>query len=119
VTDIVRRLGEHARALGDTEAIRVLPYRREGEPDCLTYAGLDAAARRIGAGLAARLAPGARVLLCYPTGTGFARAFFGCLYAGMVPVPVPVPVNRSPGHRARLSGTFEACGAALIHTETD
>lgn len=119
MTSITGRLGEHARALGDTEAIRVLRYRREGEPDTLTYAGLDAAARRIGAGLAARLAPGARVLLCYPAGTGFARAFFGCLYAGMVPVPVPVPVNRGPGHRARLTGTFRACGAALILTEND
>lgn len=119
MTDIVRRLGEHARALGDTEAIRVLPYRREGEPDCLSYAGLDAAARRIGAGLQVRLAPGARVLLCYPTGTGFARAFFGCLYAGMVPVPVPVPVNRGPGHLDRLSGTFRACGASLILTDED
>ena len=81
MTGIVGRLGEYAGAIGDTEAIRVLNYRREGEPDCLTYAGLDAAARRIGAGLAARLAPGARVLLCYPTGTGFARAFFGSVWS--------------------------------------
>jgi acyl-CoA synthetase (AMP-forming)/AMP-acid ligase II/acyl carrier protein len=35
--------------------------------------------------------PGARILLVYPAGLGFVAAFFGCLYAGMIPVPVPPP----------------------------
>ncbi len=40
--------------------------------------------------------PGARVLLVYPAGLGFIAAFYGCLYAGMIPVPVPPP-RRSEG----------------------
>ncbi len=35
--------------------------------------------------------PGGRVLLVYPAGLGFIAAFYGCFYAGMIPVPVPPP----------------------------
>eukprot|EP00919_Chromeraceae_sp_WS-2016_P063007 GHVR01149130.1.p1 GENE.GHVR01149130.1~~GHVR01149130.1.p1 ORF type:complete len:251 (+),score=35.21 GHVR01149130.1:75-827(+) len=34
---------------------------------------------------------GDRVLLCYPPGVEFIFSFFGCLYAGVIPVPVSPP----------------------------
>ncbi len=47
------------------------------------------ARRLIGAGLE----PGERLILVADTWPGFCTAFFGCQYAGIVPVPVPVPVG--------------------------
>ncbi len=42
---------------------------------------------------------GARVLVVYPPGLGFVAAFFGCLYAGAIPVPVPAPRRNDGIHR--------------------
>ncbi len=47
------------------------------------------ARRLIGAGFA----PSERLLIVADTWPGFCIAFFGCQYAGVVPVPVPVPVG--------------------------
>jgi acyl-CoA synthetase (AMP-forming)/AMP-acid ligase II len=40
-------------------------------------------------------------LLAYPLGLAFIAAFFGCLYAGVVPVPVALPSNRSSAEKLR------------------
>ncbi len=53
----------------------------------LTYAELDRQARAVGALLQDVGATGKRVLLLYPAGLEYIRAFFGCLYAGAVAVP--------------------------------
>jgi len=68
-------------------------YLEDGEkPEiCLTYAELDVAAKAIGARLQQSANPGNRVLLAYPHGLDFIKAFFGCLYAGMIGVPTPAP----------------------------
>ena len=63
------------------------------EEDRLSYGELDACARAIGAMLQSFGAAGERVLLLYPPGLEFTKAFFGCLYAGAIAVPVP-PANR-------------------------
>jgi len=55
----------------------------------LTYGELDRAARAIAGFLRNRFEGGARVLLLYPPGLDFVRAFWGCLYAGVLAVPVP------------------------------
>jgi acyl-CoA synthetase (AMP-forming)/AMP-acid ligase II len=117
--DLIQLVSDHARTIGDHEAVLVVPDRAGGAADRLTYAQLDEAARRIGAALQDRLERGARVLLCHPTGTEFVRAFFGCLYSGMVPVPAPLPVGRGAGHLTRLRATADACGAELILTDTE
>ncbi len=57
----------------------------------LTYQVLDRQARAIAALLQARLEPGDRVMLSFPTGAEFIAAFYGCLYAGMIAVPAPPP----------------------------
>lgn len=81
----------------------------EGAVDSWGWAELRTRARSVAAELIATEARrGARVLLVYPAGLAFVAAFYGCLYAGMVPVPVPPP-HRSEGlgrwrHVARDAG---------------
>jgi amino acid adenylation domain-containing protein len=61
-----------------------------GEETTLTYAELDARARRIAASLGPDAA-GQRVMLIYPPGTEYIAGFFGCLYAGAMAVPAYPP----------------------------
>jgi acyl-CoA synthetase (AMP-forming)/AMP-acid ligase II len=56
-----------------------------------TYRDLDRRARGVAARLAALAPVGARAMLLYPPGLDFVAAFWGCLYAGIVPVPVYPP----------------------------
>src|SRR4051812_31971662 len=53
----------------------------------LTYAELDSRARAIAARLQALDLVGERAILLYPPGLEFIASFFGCLYAGVLPVP--------------------------------
>src|SRR5262245_49688871 len=57
----------------------------------ITYAGLDRAARAVAAALQDVAGPGDRALLLYAPGLEFVAAFFGCQYAGVVPVPAYPP----------------------------
>ncbi|MFJ3925005.1 fatty acyl-AMP ligase [Streptomyces sp. NPDC090022] len=57
----------------------------------LTYAELDAEARRVASWLQEHCAPGDRALLLHPAGLPFVTAFLGCVYAGVVAVPSPMP----------------------------
>jgi acyl-CoA synthetase (AMP-forming)/AMP-acid ligase II/acyl carrier protein len=65
----------------------------ESARDAWSWRGLRDRARGVAAALLATGAahPGGRVLLVYPAGLGFIAAFYGCLYAEMIPVPVPPP----------------------------
>lgn len=53
----------------------------------LTFGQLDQAARKIGAFLQKSGAGGERAILLYPQGLEFVKAFYGCLYAGVVAIP--------------------------------
>lgn len=61
------------------------------EVETLTFGELDAGARAIACELAPRIDFGQPVLLTYAPGLEFIRAYFGCLYAGLVPVPLELP----------------------------
>jgi fatty-acyl-CoA synthase len=50
---------------------------------------LDVGRRLIARGIA----PGARIAMLAETGTDFAAAFFGAIYAGIWPVPLPLPTS--------------------------
>ena len=64
--------------------------------DRRTYGELRTAARKVAARLRATTREGDRVILMYPPGLQFFEAFFGCLYAGVIPVPLfPPPAHRS------------------------
>jgi acyl-CoA synthetase (AMP-forming)/AMP-acid ligase II len=105
VADLVARLGtatipdlaaESAAQFPDRVAVSV-----DGVP--VTHAGLDAAAGRVAGWLAARIAPGDRVLLAAGPGPGFLRCYLGALRAGAV------VVLANPGYTA----------AELAHLVTD
>ncbi len=55
--------------------------------------GSIAAAARSAASIAARVEPGARVLIMLPPGIDFVPAFFGVLYAGAIAVPTYPPAG--------------------------
>lgn len=57
----------------------------------ITYGALSRRAAATAAVLQEQLAPGERVLLPFAGGLEFMAAFYGCLYAGVVPVPAYPP----------------------------
>jgi acyl-CoA synthetase (AMP-forming)/AMP-acid ligase II len=102
-----------------------------------SYAELDMRARTAAAGLDSVPAD-ARVLIVHSSPLDFAAAFFGCLYAGCVPVPVQPPRSRHGIdyiHRiafdagaklilagqefASLAGTVEGCSPPWLVTGGD
>lgn len=87
LVDLARRQAHRA---GDGLAYTFLEDGRD-ESDRLTYAQLDLEARAIAVWLKRRHAEGERALLLFPAGLDFIRAFFGCLYAGLIPIPAPAP----------------------------
>lgn len=89
----------------------------DGGESRFTYAALEGQARAIASGLAATLPRGSRVLVAGPTNVGFVAGFFGCMYAGMLPVPVPPPL---PGPMARRFAEIMAdCDPSLVLTSTE
>lgn len=59
---------------------------------------------------------GSSVLLVFPPGLDFVKAFFGCLLAGARAVPVPLPNPRSKNPLGRILNTARACGASTVLT---
>lgn len=59
---------------------------------------------------------GSSVLLVFPPGLDFVKAFFGCLLAGARAVPVPLPNPRSNNPLGRILNTAKACGASTVLT---
>ncbi|HEY0686525.1 MAG TPA: amino acid adenylation domain-containing protein, partial [Steroidobacter sp.] len=82
-----------------------LQLRASNHPDDVCYAYLEAldeesnldarqldlAATRMGGELLRHARPGDRVLLLLPSGLEFVRAFWACLYAGLIAVPLYPP----------------------------
>ncbi len=86
----------------------------------LTYAELDCWARGQAAALQARgLQPGDRAVIACGPPLDFVRAFWGCLYAGLVAVPAPSPqAGRLRRTLPRLLGVVEDCQAAILLTDS-
>ncbi|WP_327258017.1 fatty acyl-AMP ligase [Streptomyces sp. NBC_01244] len=107
VSGFRRRVAEHPQRV----AVRFCAAGADEK--VMTYAELDRAGRAVAQWLLAHTSPGQRVLLAFRPGTGFVRAFLGCLYAGVTPVPVPA----QGGHglqESRTEGIAADCGAALV-----
>lgn len=90
IVDVLRR-----RA-AESPATRAFTFLVDGEDEeaTLTWGELDADARAIAARLRERVDRGSRAILMYEPGLAFVGAFFGCLYAGVVPVAVHPPDPR-------------------------
>lgn len=78
----------------------------------LTFSGLDEAARKIAAGLVAKGLTGRNLMLLYTPGLDYIRAFFGCMYAGCVPVPAYPPMGARDIDR--LKRVVQDCDAGAI-----
>ncbi len=109
-SSLFERLIYWSLALPDHVAFRFL---NDGEDDVteLTYSELDRRAKAIGAELVAQGLKGRPALLLFPPGLEFVEAFFGCHYAGVIPVPAyPPRRNRNMG---RINAISENCQAAV------
>ncbi|CBL44577.1 probable AMP-dependent synthetase and ligase [gamma proteobacterium HdN1] len=78
----------------------------------LTFAGLDRAARNIAAHLTEEGLARKNLMLLYTPGLDYIKAFFGCLYAGSVPVPAYPPMGARDIDR--LKRIVVDCDAAAI-----
>ncbi|MEZ5509408.1 MAG: AMP-binding protein [Gammaproteobacteria bacterium] len=78
----------------------------------LTFAGLDRAARNIAAHLTEKGLANKNLMLLYTPGLDYIKAFFGCLYAGSVPVPAYPPMGARDIDR--LKRIVLDCDAAAI-----
>lgn len=108
----------------------VLRWRAETTPEALaftflpdgetpkitwTYADLDLHARSIAGYLQSLGATGERVLILFEGGAEFTASFYGCLYAGAVPVPVnPPDLFRLSRTLPRLEAVVEDAQARWI-----
>lgn len=90
-------------------------FLRDGEHEeaSLTYGELHRGAEAVARELLARGGVDDRAVLLYPPGLDFIVAFFGCLYAGIVPVPVSVP-NRRRGFELLLGITQDSGARCLL-----
>ncbi len=94
---------------------RAFTYLTEsGEEHAITYGELNRQARSFAARLQDRNAHGERALLLYQPGLEYVGAFFGCLYAGVVPVPAYPP--RMNGNLGRLQSVAQDAGAKFALT---
>lgn len=89
----VEVLQHRARMNSNQTAYTFLP---DGDvpSESVSYAELDLQARSIAGVLQRSFDKDERVLLLFPPGLDFIRAFFGCLYAGMIAVPAPLNLRR-------------------------
>lgn len=62
---------------------------------------------------------GSSVLLVFPPGLDFVKAFYGCLLAGARAVPVPLPNPRSKNPFGRILNTAKACSASTVLTNQE
>jgi acyl carrier protein len=89
----------------------------ENETQRLTYKQLDADANKIAAKLQSLNLRNKHVLMLYSSGLEFVKAFFGCLYAGVIAVPTYVP--KSKLILKKIEGIQEDCNAHIILTTED
>src|SRR6266571_8368165 len=94
-TTLVHLLRERALSQPEQWAYSFLQDGQDKEVR-LSYGQVDRQARAIAIRLQARASNGERALLLYPPGLEYIAAFFGCLYAGLIPVPAyPPRLNRN------------------------
>lgn len=87
----------------------------EEESVSISFDELERFARANAVRVRQHVAVGEPVLLLFPSGLDFIAAFFGCLYAGVIPVPAFPPRNRSRS-TDRLDSVVTDSGAKLVLT---
>lgn len=110
IDTLTAMLTQRARSRPDARPLIFL----DRAADSPTLAELEAAARLVARELLDRAPRGSRALLVYPTGPEFVAAFFGCLYAGVIPVPAPPPLPGVMGER--FADIVADCAPELLLT---
>jgi amino acid adenylation domain-containing protein len=88
--------------------------------ESVSYAQFEAQVQVLAEQLASRSQSGDRVLLVYPAGLDFARAFWACMLTGRVAVPVPAPDPvRFKNGAPRLQAIIEDAQASLVLTTSE
>ncbi|HTL34800.1 MAG TPA: fatty acyl-AMP ligase [Kofleriaceae bacterium] len=115
LVDVAR---ERAATLGEALCVRYLVNGEATGPSVdLSYAALVRRASAIAATLQQHVRPDDRALLMFPAGVEFVTAFFGCLFAGVVPVPVYPPDFARPERAlAKLRAIVVDSGAGVALT---
>ena len=99
--------------------VHIVLCNETGGEEEITYANLEAGARRVAAALQARdLQPGATVAIMLPTSAEYFYSFLGVLMAGGIPVPIYPPARASQveDHMRRHSGILSNAGAVALIT---
>jgi len=113
---IIEVLQARAAATPDGLAFSFLVDGEEEGPR-LTFAELDRRACAVAAALRDAAESGDRALLLYAPGLEFIPAFFGCLYAGVVPVPAyPPRLDRLAYSWEALGNITDDCGPTVVLT---
>jgi acyl-CoA synthetase (AMP-forming)/AMP-acid ligase II/acyl carrier protein len=96
-----------------------LCYLADGETETerLTYQALDLAAKKIAAKLQSLHLKNEYALMLYSSGVEFVKAFFGCLYAGVIAVPTYIPKSKQILHK--IESIAQDCDASIILTTQD
>lgn len=95
----------------DETALRFLPDG-EGSVEELSYASLALRAGAVASELRGRFQSGDRAIILFESVLDFSVAFFGCLYAKVIPVPLPARLNRRSASVVR--GIAEDAGAEVF-----
>ncbi|MEU0949244.1 fatty acyl-AMP ligase [Streptomyces canus] len=114
--NVAEAFAARAAAHPERNALTIVRSSAETEQETVSYGELARRVRRRAERLAARFAPGERVLVALPTGTAFVEVYLACLTAGLVAVPAPVPGD-SANATDRVAGIAEDCAPALVIAE--
>lgn len=106
---------ERAAAHPERTAVTLVHGGAITPDESITFGELANRAELRAAHLAARLAPGERVVIALPTCGEFAELYLACLLAGLVAVPVPAP-GMAANAVDRIAGIVRDCDPRLAVT---
>ncbi|RDI68871.1 fatty acyl-AMP ligase [Nocardia pseudobrasiliensis] len=119
---MVRALRAQAEIRPDAVAYNFLHYPDTQDPhgvkEPITFAEIDRYARAFAVSVLQLAQPGERAVLLLPPGLDYVKAFFGCLYAGIVAVPLFPPSMHNANGRLDAVCT-DADPACLITTDDE
>lgn len=110
---IIDILYERSQTTPDRIAFKYI-YDDEKKTEGVSYKSLWIEALIIANFLKERAATGDRVMLLFPPGLAYVKAFYGCLLAGMIAVPLYPPRRNSKSER--ILGVATSCQSSLALT---
>lgn len=115
-SSVIELLNHRATFLHDKEAYIFLPDGRV-RTKSITYEKLEIRAMAIAAKLQRLQGTERPVVLAYPSGLNYISSFFGCLYAGVIPIAVCYPIHHDPSASiSRLRTIVEEAGPSVLLT---